>query len=205
MSHASLCFSSATLHGWLWAVYGCTHCGGEPAHPPTGTSHLPCVPPRRACAVPVLAGPCVPCWYATDRQVCTVWTACLLGSLAPALSCLCVALTPYPCAAPGSCPAGHKGPHLSLNLTLPYRPPAHRLLPSPLPLQHLAEKYNVKDGFGWFTSCLMFALGCGTCLLAQELNHIKSVELAGGLQPTVATTMIIPGQQVMGAAPSYHK
>jgi hypothetical protein len=66
--------------------------------------------------------------------------------------------------------------------------------------QSLATRYNVRDGFGWCTSCLMFAMGCGLCLLTQELNHVKAVELAGGLQPA-NTTVILPPQAVMGAAP----
>ncbi len=70
----------------------------------------------------------------------------------------------------------------------------------------LAERYGVADDLmekGAFvtTAYLLFSCGCSTCLLIQELNHIKAVRM--GLAPgpggsgSLGVANVVPQQRVM--------
>lgn len=62
----------------------------------------------------------------------------------------------------------------------------------------LAKKYNVQDPYEGCSACVLMALPCYHCLLIQELNHIKAVELRGGLAPAQTTTVVsVPAQTIM--------
>ena len=61
----------------------------------------------------------------------------------------------------------------------------------------LAQRYGVLDPHAG-SACCLFCLGCSTCLLAQELNHIASQRGKMGQGSTVVVTQAMPQQQVMG-------
>ncbi len=88
----------------------------------------------------------------------------------------------------------------------PFSPPLPRSLPIAMPCwlnsdrRRLGEKYNIQNAANCGTCC-MFYLGCGTCLIVQELNEIeyrKKVGTGGGQTVTV----VAPQQQMM-AQPGY--
>jgi hypothetical protein len=60
----------------------------------------------------------------------------------------------------------------------------------------LAQRYGVLDPHAG-SACCLFCLGCSTCLLAQELNHIAS-QRGKSQGSTVVVTQAMPQQQVMG-------
>jgi hypothetical protein len=64
--------------------------------------------------------------------------------------------------------------------------------------QALATKYNIQDPYGYCTTVCMFCMGCGTCLLSQELNTIKAY---GEPAPQTNVVILSPVQQGMGSAP----
>ena len=61
--------------------------------------------------------------------------------------------------------------------------------------RRLGEKYNIQNAANCGTCC-MFYLGCGTCLIVQELNEIeyrKKMGTGGGQTVTV----VAPQQQMI--------
>jgi len=62
----------------------------------------------------------------------------------------------------------------------------------------LANKYNIQNGANCGTCC-MFYMGCGTCLIVQELNEIEYRKKTGNQGGQTVTVVQQPQQQMMPA------
>lgn len=70
----------------------------------------------------------------------------------------------------------------------------------------LAERHNVQDEIGWCGACLLWIVGCGYCLLCQQIAFLKSIGhypshgARGGY--TAAPMMAVPVAQPMMMVPA---
>ena len=61
----------------------------------------------------------------------------------------------------------------------------------------LAARYNINDPLGGCNACCLFYLGCGMCLLVQELAEIEYQKTKGGSTSVTVTNVTAPPQQAM--------
>jgi hypothetical protein len=134
---------------------------------------------------PWVTGPCDPCGGPDGCNTCcyvTFCTPCAAGDVAKAAGrdycCSCFIIPVLlPCLAPG---------HYATDRA------------------ELVRKWGIPDDLGCLGSCLCFWLGFGQCLLCQSVTFLKANGWYGGYGAAVGgatTTVILPAQQVMYAAP----